>query len=600
MKDISLAVYYERVSTLHTEQDESMEHQRALAENYLKRHPEIVLAEPLDTYSERESGKSDEREKYTQMLNRLSHGDIRFVLVKDFKRLNRSIELSAQLKNHCKKYNYKFILLSTGQIYDPNTSEQRLFYDFEAMVNEEVVHRQSEYGRLAHHQKCDAKKLDATNATFGFKWDYSINDMVIDQPKAQIITELFSLVVFQDYGVTESRKYLAERGYYYSPNTISNWLQETAYIGIFHINKKGSELGVGAGQKTKRYFNPREEWVEVLRPDLAFLDQELFYLAQRKRQSRSKQYNPDKNGVTQARFRGNHLFSAKIYCGECGYPFVHGYADRKQSIPVYRDVFTTRARNPLEKCANTEHKRVYEDDMKLIVTAAINNVIKEQRKYFPTLLRILEKVIKEDSSKQTLIHNKEQEIKRLTANADKILDSFTHASGPLLTDLNQKYNNIKAHIDNLNSEIHELQTKTTSELEITQRMEAIQKVVQKWSYVTPAMLSRKVVEAFISKILIYNDGTVKIILNSSESPIITSLCKENLNLGSPFTIRSTPYTKASSFKQLLLNIQSLFCSHNSFYIYIPFFTFTYQESFAKSSTELTVSVEFELYFSNQK
>ncbi len=596
MKEINLAVYYERVSTVHTEQDESMENQRALAESFLKRHPEIVLAEPLDTFSERVSGKSDVRVKYSQMLERLSKGDIRYVLIKDFKRLNRSIELSAQMKNHCKKYNYVFILLSTGQIYDPNASEQRLFYDFEAMVNEEVVHRQSEYGRLAHKQKCDAKKLDATNVTFGYRWDYTINDMVIDQTKAKIICELFSLTLFQDYGITELRKYLATLGYYYSPNTISNWLKETAFIGIFHINKKGSELGVGSGQKTKRYFNPKDEWVEVHRPDLAFLDKELFDLVQKKRQSRSKQYNPDKNGVLQARFRGSHLFSAKIYCGECGYPFVHGYSDRKQSIPIYHDSFNTRAKNPLEKCPNKEHKRIFEDDLKLIVTAAINNIIKEQSKYFPILLQTLEKVLREDTSQQILILNKEQEIRRLTKNTDKIFEAFTHATGPLLSDLNQKYNCIKAQIDILNMELQELQSETNSELEITQRIKAIQQFINNWSFISPDILTKKIIDAFICKILIFNDGTIKIILNTSESPIITSFQKENPHTGSPFLIHSTPYIKLSSFKRIILNIKSKFCSCNNFYEYIPFCTFPYHETHKKTQNKLTIFVEFELFF----
>ena len=50
------AVYYERVSTVHFEQAESLENQRKLCESYLKRHPEIELAEPIGTYSERVSG----------------------------------------------------------------------------------------------------------------------------------------------------------------------------------------------------------------------------------------------------------------------------------------------------------------------------------------------------------------------------------------------------------------------------------------------------------------------------------------------------------------------------------------------------------------
>ena len=55
------AVYYERVSTLNDEQTNSLENQRKLCEDFLKKHSEIILAEPIDSYTERVSGKSDLR-----------------------------------------------------------------------------------------------------------------------------------------------------------------------------------------------------------------------------------------------------------------------------------------------------------------------------------------------------------------------------------------------------------------------------------------------------------------------------------------------------------------------------------------------------------
>ena len=153
------AVYYERVSTLNDEQTNSLENQRKLCEDFLKKHSEIILAEPIDSYTERVSGKSDLREKYIEMMTRVSKGDIDYILVKDLKRLSRSTEVSAQLRNQCKKYGVKLILLSNNQIYDPNAEGNRMLYGFEALVNEEVVYRQSEYGRIAHKQKMDAKRL---------------------------------------------------------------------------------------------------------------------------------------------------------------------------------------------------------------------------------------------------------------------------------------------------------------------------------------------------------------------------------------------------------------------------------------------------------
>ena len=597
MKDIKLALYYERVSTLHVEQDESMENQRALAESYLRRHPEIKLAEPLDTYSERESGKSDTRPKYQQLLQRLSQGDIRYLLIKDFKRLNRSVELSAQLRNHAKEYNYQFILLSTGQVYNPNANEQRMLYNFEAIVNEEVVHRQSEYGRLAHRQKCEAKRLNRNNLTFGFKWDETINDIVIDKEKADIVCELFYRYVFQDQGITELRKFLCSVGLHYSANTVTKWLQETAYIGVFHINKKGSELGVGAGKKTKRYTNPKEEWIAVERPDLTILDKEVFDLAQRIRESRRQHYEPAKNGVVQARFRGTHLFSAKIYCAECGYPFVHGYADRNRTIHIYRDAFHTRTKNPLETCANKDYKRIYEEDLIHIVTNVINSVVQEQHSYFPLLLNILEKVIQEDTSQQTLILEKEQAMKRLKKEADKIMETFTYATGALLTDLNERYNNIKTQVNSLNNEIQNLQKESNTQLKISTRLAKIQEVIKSWETISPDMLTRKMVDAFINKIIIHKEGTIEVILNTNKTtPIFiqNNTKKENLSSGSPFSYSNKSEFQLSTYKRIIENIQRQFYNKKKFQVYLPFFSFTYIESARTNPKTFVIQIEFKL------
>lgn len=515
--DKFLAVYYERVSTLHDEQSESMENQRQLCESYLRRHPEIELAEPIDAFSERLSGKSDERPKYQKMMQRLSKGDIDFVLVKDFKRMNRSQEVSAQLKNLARKYGFKFILLVTGQIYDVNASENRMMYGFESLINEEVVYRQSEYGRTAHRQKCEAKRLNANNVTFGYAWDESIKDIVIDEWKAGIIRRLFELYVFRDYGVKELRKYLAENDLTYSANTVNKWLQETAYIGTFHINKKGSELGVGAGQKTKRFTNPKDEWVAVERPDLAIVDKEIFDLAQRIRESRQHYFEPAKNGIRQGRFRGTHLFSAKIYCNECGCPFVHGYADRNKSRAIYRDSYTTRAKNPLEPCANRDYKRVYEEDMKSVAVAAINGIIHEHQDCFDLLIKAVEEVIRDDNMQDSVIKSKEKELRQLAKSADKILETFEYASGALLTDLNTKYNDIKAKMDEIESEIVAFNNGGRDTEDVKEQIRAIQKAVSNWKSTDKNDLDRTTVEAFIHKMVVHKDGMLEVILNSDKT-----------------------------------------------------------------------------------
>ena len=516
-KALYKALFYARVSSVKESQDTSIENQILLGESFLSKHPEIVLAEPIDTYVEKVSGKSDCRERYIALMARLSKGDIDYLIVKDLKRLNRSTEVSAQLKNLCKKYDFKLILLETGRIYDPNAEENRMLYGFEALVNEEVVHRQSTYGKIAHAQKVEAKRLNRQNETFAFRWSDEKNDMIIHENEAEIIRELFYNVLFKDMGVKELKDWLADCGIYVCDNTIRNWLHETAYIGIFHINKKGSDLGVGAGQKTKRFFNPREEWVAVERPDLKILDVEIFDLVQRVLDSRKILYDDKK--YDHSKFHGLHLFSSKIFCKECGKPYVHCWSDRKKTISIYKESSRgSRKRkepNEIQKektpCINMDYKKVYESDLEKIVLAAINGFISEHEKCFETLLKAIESTLKNGLRENPEQKRLEKKILKAEKDAEKILASYLETSGALKLALAEKYENIMQEIEELKSQrVVDVDEDKKREV-LTHRIIEIQNRVGKMKQIE--VLDRDTVLHFIKRIEIDKEGIVDVYLN---------------------------------------------------------------------------------------
>ena len=508
------AIYYERVSTIDVSQDESMENQRRLAKSYLSRHPEVELVEPLDSYSERVSGKSDLRLKYASMMKRLEQGDIDLLLVKDLKRLNRSTEVSAQFRNAAKKYKFRLILLSTGQIYDPNRVDNRMLCGFEALVNEDSVYRQSEYGRLAHRQKMEAKRLNRNNIIFGYKWDYEKKDIVINEEQAAVVRHLFDMYCFDNAGYGEMRKYLATCGLSYSEMTICNWLKETAYIGTFHMNKKGSELGVGAGQKTKRFKNPVDEWVAVERPDLAIVDKRIFDLAQKMREIRNEKFCHTDYKDAHRRFEGNHLFASMIFCAECGYPFVHGYADRAKTIHIYRDSHNKRTKDPLKPCINKEYYRVREEDMESLVRDAINLVIRENEEAFSNVIDILRKVMSEDDEGREYIQNISHDIKSLEKKKAAIKEAFIAATGELRSEIQNDYDRICMEIQEKEQKLLEAENEKKSVGNIEARIKEIEECLSRLHEVEK--LDRKTVQAFIRKITINKEGHVVIVMNSDK------------------------------------------------------------------------------------
>lgn len=509
LSKIFRAVYYERVSTSNEEQASSMENQRKLCERYLENHPEIILAEPIDSYSEIISGKSDCRPKYIEMMSRLAKGDIDYLIVKDLKRLSRSTEVSAQLRNYCKKYGFRLILLETGQIYDPNDEGNRMLYGFEALVNEEVVFRQSTYGKIAHRQKMEAKRLNRQNVTFGYKWDSEINDIVIEERDANIVRSVFDMVVFNDMGIREIRNALLKKGVCVCDNTITNWLNETAYIGLFNMNKKGSELGVGAGQKTKRYTNPKDQWVTVERRDLQIVSKEIFELSQKIRETRKNLYKRGNNVPTQSRFQGTHLFSAKIFCAECGNSYQHYWTDRNKTVSAYKDSFYKKRSKADEECPNKFYGRIYERDLEQVVIAAINGVIQEQKAIFPVLLGVIREELKKGQSNSTAKQKIIKDIEKLEKKAQKVMQNYLEASGAIKQALANEYEQITAQVMELKSHNMEEENNST---DLEERIHNIMKRIEKLQEIQT--LDRDMVMKFVHRIEINKEGKITVVLTT--------------------------------------------------------------------------------------
>ena len=421
------AVFYARVSTTNKEQESSIESQIKMCEHYLKEHPEIQLAEPIDEYCERISGKSDNRPKYRKMLNRIEQGDIQYIIIKDTKRISRASDVSAQLRNTLKRQNMKLIILSEGgRIKDISADENRMIYGFEALMAEELVFTQSRYGRLAHQQKCNEKRLNRNNVTFGYKWNKELETIEIDEEQATLVRKMFEMYTITGKTVSDIQVYLHENGYQYTKTTIRKWLKQETYVGVFYLNQKGSELGVGIGGKTKRFTNPKEEWVRVDRPDLRIISDELFNLTQNLIKNRNSLYKVASNGIGQSRFEGKALFSGKIYCGECNNSFIHKYSDRKQTVGIYTDSFKIKTKNPSLSCSN-KYTRLYETDLMSMYRKIRKNIIEDNSSSLARLQKIINEVIKKRVGTEEDMTSINQRLEKLQQRADELTLNYISA-----------------------------------------------------------------------------------------------------------------------------------------------------------------------------
>lgn len=513
IKEIEYAVFYARVSTKKEEQEESLENQNSLKEIYLKSHPNIKC---IAEYSEQVSGKSDLRPEYQKMIERAKDPLVKYIMVKDTKRLYRSSAVAYEFKETLKKYGLKLILLSTGQISDPNANDigTQMMFGIESVLNEEVVQRQSNYGRVTHQLKCERKILNRNNITFGYAWDDVNKEIYINEEEARIIRKMFDLYVFQGYGAKALEKYFEMKGYPRSAQTIRKYLEETAYIGIFHLNKKSSVLGIGKGAKTKRFTNPKEEWVPVERPELAIVDEEIFELAQRMRESKRGLYKQGENVPRQVWFSGTHIFSGKLFCGMCSRSYIHKIKENYgKHISVYVHRVHRKKEITEERCLNP-YRTVYEEDLIDITRRSINGLIQKNQDCFSLILPAIQKAMQEDDGVEKEKADIRKRIRKEEKNKSKLLEVYMKAEGEMKDDINVQYNEKAKQIKELKRELEKYDNVRIKQEEMQDKLMDIRERIQQLKGTGVVAVDRRVADIFISQIILYGNGVMDFRLNN--------------------------------------------------------------------------------------
>lgn len=512
IKEMEYAVFYARVSTKKKEQTESLVNQKVLKDMYLKKHPNIKC---VAEYSEKASGKSDMRPEYQKMLKQIEDPKIKYVMVKDTKRLYRSSELAIDFKKRLRKCGVKLILLSTGEISDPNNTDlsTQIMFGIESVLNEEVVRRQSKYGQSVHKVKCHRKVLNRNNITFGYRWDDEEKKICINEEEAEVIKRMFDLYVFQGYGAKALEQYFEKKGYSRSAQSIRKYLEETAYIGVFHLNKKSSKLGIGSNEKTKRFMNPKDKWIAVERPELAIVDKEIFELAQKMREAKKGLYKQGQNCDRQVWFSGIHIFSGKLFCGMCNRSYMHKIRETSgEHISVYVH-HVHRKTATQERCLNP-YRTVYEEDLIDITRQSINRLIQKNQECFSQILPAIKKAMEEDDEVEKEKADIKRRIREKKREKSDLFEIFKKVEGEMQNDINMQYNEKAKEIVELEKELEKYENLKFKQEKIQDKLLAIQERINQLKGKGVVKVDRRVTDIFIYKIILYGNGVMDFRLNN--------------------------------------------------------------------------------------
>jgi len=519
-KEVSFCVEYARVSTDNEGQSESCGNQIKLCDEYVEKHPELkVVKKYIDDGI---SGATNKRPQFEAMMLRVMQGDIRYIIVKNEDRLCRSTEIDGYVQTICRDNDVQIIFIESNTIFNPFDGEHVTLHSFKAVMNQQYVFHQSKVGKIAHEQKCKAKKLNATDVRFGYYWDYENDCMAINEEEAIWVRKMFEWYVYQGMGVTEIARKLAENGVYgarsgkiLSANTVGGRLKDESYKGVFYINKKSSVLSIGMNAKHKRFALPKEQWVAVEGP--AIVSEKLFDLAQRLREERSHVYktnNPEAN--LQARFKGTHLFSGKVFCGDCGMQFHFRYADRNKSVGEYKDYFTKAKKKLTDTCNNTKYNRIREKTLIEACRYAINVFLKNHEACIDNLIDIIREASLDVSKDNELLKVYEKQLTKVDIELKKNLIAWREAPDQAMKDdYYEMYTENKKQKDNIEGHIREIAERQKDRDDLENSIRDIKKNIEDMKQIKE--FNRQVVENFIDRIIVNSDGRINIILKFNAS-----------------------------------------------------------------------------------
>lgn len=534
-------VFYGRVSTELDSQKDSCENQLMLAHSFVKRHPNVNITEEL--VDDGISGKNAiERPAFIRLFEIISSGKVDVIITKSLSRLHRDDETSAFLRRMCYEYGVGILVLENEQFLDPEDESSLMLQSFQSVIDSQYVARQSRYGRITHQLRCEKKELSCKDVCFGFDWHSDSKTITINEEEARVVDYIFNAYLFEQKMPTDIAKELVDNGTQnrfskvnFTSGTINHIIQNEKYAGRFFINKRTTKLGRGLNGKSKRVAIPKEEWVLVDRPDLRIIDEEMFQLAQRLRASRQTTYSSNDLHITRKKFEGKHLFASKMRCGCCGKPLRFAYADRKETIPIYRI-------NSHKGCENT-NCRIEEAKAIEMVTTSIKAMLETHSEAISRVEELLYGNLRLNENKGEL-----RQIERDVAHFKKEVDRYSLpltdpdilANKQLKESFLTKVKEAQDHIAALEARKKELSiSMDTSAIE--ERISHLKSAIAEFKEVKD--LSRERILRNVKEMVMNKDGSVSIVLTSGLS------FKGSVD---KYQIQDDPYSDIASYQSPLL------------------------------------------------
>lgn len=487
-----------------------------MLKDFASQMPELKI---YDIYCDDDiTGTTFIRPEFSRMMNDIRDKNVNCVLVKDLSRLGRNfLESGEYIEKVFPFFGIRFIAVNDR--VDTFERPIDISVQIKNMANEMYAKDISK--KICSSMKAlqEQGKFIGSQPPYGYRRKaddkYSLE---IDPETAPYVKEMFQKLLdgwtihsialqFNEEGIPSPGRYKYEKGivkhekfknsvWFFS--TMRKMLSDPVYLGWIQNGKYQSHFQKG-GEKCARV--PKEEWRIIKGVHEPIIEEEVFNRAQEILQMK-KAAN---SGRVSTRINNDSILRGKLICGECG----KSMAMRKRESHGIKQLWYIC---PMHEHYNSKYcvkKAIKKDQLEGIVYT----LIKKQMEVFVEAQKLIQSLNRHSSGKSKYeiylmqIKNTEKQISHYTELKANLYQDYSEG---LLTeedyvavgqDYGRKVDDLKIFLVDLKREADKYAPEFVGS-------EKWNNLIQK--YLGQNILSRDMVEAFVDKITVYNDGRVEI------------------------------------------------------------------------------------------
>ncbi len=498
-------VIYCRVSTEEESQVDALERQIKELEDFVKNDSSMIL---VDRYVDRgKSGTTTKnRGQYNRLYEDLLTDKFDAIIVKDSSRLTRNILDFYLFIDRLVKSGKELFFYLDNKYYTP---DDMLINGIKALLASQYSSELSAKSNNMH-RKNQEKGIIVTNNTM---WGYSqVNGkLVIKEDEAKIVRRIFELYADGVGSRTIANTLTSEgirnrNGGEFSYYVVLDIIANPKYKGTLVCNKMHKDFS------TKQIIkNPESEWIVHENAIPAIVSKELWEAANNIRKTKHTANDYDRN-IPKS---GEYLFSNKIVCGKCGKYYFHKSC-RKNGKQYTSWVCQTKAEKTKSVCDN---KNFTEQFLVEGLQVIISEFLKNKDSYVDEIMELIKKLDsrKNDNSQlQNLIKEKDRLVKRKSTLLDNLGDGIINRE-----EYSYKAEEINNRVKSLELEIIEEKEKSISSVQSLDRLNTIYAEL-KSSISDTEQISQSLIDSFLEKIVINNNGEAEVYLLGGYKTIMTS------------------------------------------------------------------------------